>query len=128
MYPTDKNVQVKLGSATHTRQLHALMQMKYGLQALVCVLRLIKGAAPHQGKLSGSSVTSAKGASVPALQALLQVFPGLYGALCHRCALSSQWQACREACALAHGALQAGCPAGREPCHQFSLMSSACTS
>ena len=80
------------------------MQMKYSLQALVCVLRLIKGVPPHQGKLSGSRVTSAKGASVPALQALLQVFPGLYGALCPGCASSHEWQACREA---SHDALQA---------------------
>ena len=80
--------------------------MKYISQALVCVLRLIKGVPPHQGKLSGSRVTSAKGASVLTLQALLQVLPGLSGPLCHVCALSDEWQACRDA---SHDALQARC-------------------
>ena len=83
-----------------------LMHMQYDLQALVCVLRLIKGVPPHQGKLSGSRVTSTKGTNVPALQALVQVVPDLYGALCHGCALSDEWQACREA---SHDALQAQC-------------------
>lgn len=77
------------------------MLLKHNSQALVCVLRLIKGVPPHQGKLSGSRVTSAKGTSVPALQALLQVLPGLCGALFHMCDPADKRQACGEACALA---------------------------
>lgn len=47
------------------------------MQAWICIAKLIKGVKPHQAKLGDAKVTSSSGASIPALQATLQVYATL---------------------------------------------------
>ena len=49
-----------------------------GMQALMCIAKLIKGVAPLQAKLGDAKVTATGGTSTPALQAILQVLTILF--------------------------------------------------